>query len=537
MFPVSKVTPLVVAEFNKELANHPDASLVSYVLQGLEHGFRLGFNHTVQLKSAKKNKASSYQHSGIIDKYLANEVSLGRVAGPFDTPPIPNLHVSSFGVIPKKGQEGKWRLIVDLSSPTGASVNDGINAEDFALQYIKLDQIIGMVSRFGKGALMAKFDVESAYRNIPVSPKDRYLLGLKWRNKFYVDLALPFGLRSAPFIFNSVADLVEWILKTNHSIQDLLHYLDDYITAGPADSRQCEINLNKAIAVCSRLGLPLHPGKCIGPASCLVVLGIEVDSLQQIARLPADKLQSLVQLLKWWAGCRWCNKKQLESLIGHLHHASMVVWPGRTFVRRMIDLLCCFRRNDHPIRLNKEFQLDWYWWQQFVRGWNGVSFWLFRGLGPIIDVEVTSDAAGSVGFGAFWGSEWFNGRWIPRQMQFSIAYKELFPIVIAARVWGGQWRQRSVCFHCDNLAVVSILNSRTSKDPLIMHLLRNLLMSAAYFGFAFCAQHVPGVENKVADALSRFQWQRFRLHAPLANMYPVEIPQSLWEELLPPAQP
>ena len=81
----------------------------------------------------------------------------------------------------------------------------------------------------------------------------------------------------------------------------------------------------------------------------------------------------------------------------------MVVWPGRTFVRRMIDLLCCFRRNDHPIRLNKEFQLDLYWWQQFVRGWNGVSFWLFRGLGPIIDVEVTSDAAGSVGFGAFWG--------------------------------------------------------------------------------------------------------------------------------------
>ena len=88
----------------------------------------------------------------------------------------------------------------------------------------------------------------------------------------------------------------------------------------------------------------------------------------------------------------------------------MVVWPGRTFLHRMIDLLCCFRRNDHPIRLNKEFQLDLYWWQQFVRGWNGVSFWLFKGLGPISDVEVTSDAAGSIGFGADWGNEWFNGR-------------------------------------------------------------------------------------------------------------------------------
>ena len=102
--PVYKVTPLVVAKFKKELANHPDASLVSYVIQGLEHELRLGFNHSVQLKSAKKNKASGYEHPRVIDNYLANEVSRGRVAGPFDNPPIPDLYVSSFVVIPKKGQ-------------------------------------------------------------------------------------------------------------------------------------------------------------------------------------------------------------------------------------------------------------------------------------------------------------------------------------------------------------------------------------------------------------------------------------------------
>ena len=73
-----------------------------------------------------------------------------------------------------------------------------------------------------------------------------------------------------PFIFNSMANLVEWILKMNHSIPDLLHDLDDYITAGPADSQQCLNNLNKAKAVCSRLDLPLHPKKCIGPVYCMV---------------------------------------------------------------------------------------------------------------------------------------------------------------------------------------------------------------------------------------------------------------------------
>ena len=59
---------------------------------------------------------------------------------------------------------------------------------------------------------MAKFDVEEAYRNIAVHPDDRFLLGMKWRGVYFVDLALPFGLRSAPFIFNSIADMVEWIL-------------------------------------------------------------------------------------------------------------------------------------------------------------------------------------------------------------------------------------------------------------------------------------------------------------------------------------
>ena len=73
-------------------------------IQGLEHGFRLGFNHSVQRKSAKKNKASAYAHPRVIDNYLANEVSRGRVVGPFDNPPIPDLYVSSFVVIPKKGQ-------------------------------------------------------------------------------------------------------------------------------------------------------------------------------------------------------------------------------------------------------------------------------------------------------------------------------------------------------------------------------------------------------------------------------------------------
>ena len=226
---------------------------------------------------------SATEHPDVIDEYLATEIAKGRVAGLFATPPFLNLHCSPFGVIPKKGQPGKWRLILDLSSPTQHSVNDGIPKDPFSLQYISVDDAIKILMALGPGALMAKFDVESAYRNVAMRPDEHYLFGMRWRDLFFIDLALPFGLRSAPFIFNSIADMVEWILKVNYSVRYLLHYLDDFLSRGPAGSSACADSITITRSVFSRLGLPLHPSKCEGPTPVLIFLGIELNSLTQTA--------------------------------------------------------------------------------------------------------------------------------------------------------------------------------------------------------------------------------------------------------------
>ena len=107
-------------------------------------------------------------------------------------------------------------------------------------------------------------------------------------------------------------------------------------------------------------------------------------------------------------------------------------------------------------------------------------------------------------------------------------------MVVAAHIWGHMWCRRHVLFHSDNDAVVHILNSRTSKIPCIMHLLRQLLLSAARHSFSFSSQHVPGVNNQVADALSRFHWQRFWQLAPEAQRSPTPVPPQLLEELTSP---
>ena len=66
---------------------------------------------------------------------------------------------------------------------------------------------------YGKDALLAKVDVQSAYRNVPIHPDDRHLLGMIWEGALYIDTALPFGLRSVPKIFTTMADAAEWIAR------------------------------------------------------------------------------------------------------------------------------------------------------------------------------------------------------------------------------------------------------------------------------------------------------------------------------------
>ena len=164
------------------------------------------------------------------------------------------------------------------------------------------------------------------------------------------------------------------MLTSHHGVDFLRHYLDDFLTMGPPASPVCYNNLQACIQLCSKLGLPLHPDKLEGPSTCLSILGIELDTIRLQARLPTDKRERIVTLLKSWSGKRFCRRRELESLIGHLHHACKIAPQGRTFLRRMITLLCTFRRDDHPIRLNQEFHLDLTWWRELFQRWDGLSF-------------------------------------------------------------------------------------------------------------------------------------------------------------------
>ena len=91
------------------------------------------------------------------------------------------------------------------------------------------------------------------------------------------------------------------------------------------------------------------------PTTTLTFVGIELDSvLMEKKRLPFDKVVKTRGLLETFKHRRKVSLVKLKSLIGLLNFACSVVSPGRTFLRRLIDLTIGLKIQTHRKRLNSE---------------------------------------------------------------------------------------------------------------------------------------------------------------------------------------
>lgn len=339
---------------------------------------------------------SALDNPQVITQYLELECNSGRVVGPLSIAEFPFVHINRFGVIPKS-TPGKWRLIVDMSSPEGGSVNDGIQESMCSLSYATVEDATQGIVDYGTGALLTKIDIRNAYRVVPVHPDDRWLMGMLWEGSLFVDTALPFGLRSAPKIFTALADAAEWILR-QRGLEFVIHYLDDFLIVTSADMDQGEHALRILLEMFERLGLPVAWDKLEGPATSLTFLGFELDTREMEMRLPSHKLVETLQEVQQWRGRKSATRKELESLVGKLAHGRRVVRPGKTFMRHLFELLSGVRKAHHHVRLGAMARADLLWWHTFMEQWNGVCM-IHHPLAP--SAEVWTDASGSFGCGHY----------------------------------------------------------------------------------------------------------------------------------------
>ena len=409
-----------------------------------------------------------------------------------------------------------------LSAPNGLSVNDGINKDEFSLHYVTVDDAVRIIHRHGPGCLLAKADLKHAFRICPVNKSDWPLLGIHWQGLFYVDNILPFGLRSSPFLFNRLAEALAFITYHNFHVKDLLHYLDDYLLIQPSFSlSKAFTTFRTLLSVFTGLGIPLAEGddKICPPSTVLTFLGIEFDTVCGELRLPAAKLGELKLELSAWLVKSSFSKRELLSLAGLLSFAAKVVPPSRTFVRRLFNAAADMTILDKQVTVPQEATEDIDWWSACCEEWNGRVLFIDPNWTQASKVSLWTDASG-LGFGIVFGNERCCGTWSPEEEGYSIEWKELYPIVLAIAMWGSHLSGLRLTVRCDNEAVCHIWKSGTCKSRPIMTLLRAGLLIAAWYHAVVLLVPVPGVDNTLADCLSRMQVQRFMDRHPSATPIP-----------------
>lgn len=516
-------TPVRAAALERALLAHPDRPFVIHLVDGFTNGFRLGFTGSRQTTSTPNSK-SSRDNADSVTAYINKELSLRHTVGPFPTPPLPHFVTSAIGAASKKS--GGIRVTMDLSRPRGYSVNDSISRKDYSHKFARVDDAVDMILALGGSPFMAKADLQHAFRLLPVHPSDYHLLGYCWNGEFYFDTVLPFGLRSAPALFTRLAQALQWIAVTRSGSAFIIQYMDDYFFI--ADSAAACLRLLTIFCdAAAELGIPIAPSKTVLPNQIMVFLGIEFNTVSHRLCLPADKRVRLETSLSEWIDRRACTLRELQSLIGFLSHATKCVPAARFFLRRLLDRTIGHFRPSSLIHLDDESRADIVWWIRFMPTWDGSSPFIGSAVTPDSDIQLFTDASSSIGCGGYFAGHWFTILWPPAVIAASlpIAVLELSSIVVAAIAWGERLSGLRVRFHCDNEVVVAAWNKRSTRSPLLMSRLRALFFVASHFHFAISLMHVPGLQNPIADALSRNDMPRFRALAPTAARAACPVPE------------
>jgi hypothetical protein len=287
------------------------------------------------------------------------------------------------------------------------------------VQYSSFDKAISIVKKLEKNALIAKMDIKSAFRLLPVYPGDFNLLGFKIDSDYFIDKCMPMGCSISCSTFENFSTFLHWLTTKESNSGNLDQYLDDFFFAGKANSNDCQSLMITFINICNKLQVPIADEKTEGPTCVMEYLGLTIDIREMTVKIPDKKMKELLVLIREVAFSEKVTLKKLQSLCGVLAFCTRAIPAGRWFSRRLYMATSKTKKPFHLIRITKEIFNDLMIWKMFVDNLNGTSFILDDTWLSNFDIQLYTDSAGGIGkgcgcylFGKWsilqWPVEWYH---------------------------------------------------------------------------------------------------------------------------------
>ncbi|MES9902603.1 MAG: hypothetical protein ABW168_07960 [Sedimenticola sp.] len=480
------------------------------VCEFLEFGFPLGC-----IKEPCQNTSKSFRnHKGArefpveINKYFVKEMEHKTVLGPFKHNPFKKsaMILSPLNSVPKNNTEER-RIILDLSFPKGNSVNDSIVKDIYlgdkvSLIYPKVDDFVELIKVKGQGCHLFKKDLRRGYRQVFIDPGEYHKVGYRYKGHLFFDTVLSMGLRSSAHIFQRVTNAVAFIMLMM-SIY-VLNYLDDLVSAEKAElSLFSYMTLEGTLEKC---GFRESKEKACAPSTRMAFIGVYFDTEKMTLEITPERLIEIRNLVQTWLKKSEATKKQVQSLIGKLSFISSCVRPGRVFVQRLLKFLReIYKAPDTVNHILPDYvRKDLLWWHKFLPYYNGISMMSLSDWSAP-DSIISTDAC-LTGCGGFFGNKYFHVVFpeLVDGQKWHINALELLAIVIALKLWGSQLNGKKVIMLCDNLSSCTVINKGSTRCDFLQSCLREICFLAALHEFEIRAKHISGVDNRVADYLSRW---------------------------------
>ncbi|KAF5383939.1 hypothetical protein D9757_007395 [Collybiopsis confluens] len=519
-------SPIHVHELKDLLVSHPNQRFVKSVLTGIKYGFwpwadtnDPSIPHTLDRSYPLKDP----DHILFSREQRDIGISAHRFSAGFPEL-LPGMQSIPTVVVPKP-RSNKLRLTVNHSAEPFPP-NSWIDRRHVS---VKLDNLhdLGAALRqmrrvYGheKQLVVFKSDVSAAYRRLPMEPRWQIRQVVYIDGQFHVDHNNNFGNRAGGAIWGSFFALVMWIATYVLLLGDIFAYVDDAFGAELAENMTYyepygeffPTKQAKFLMLLDKLGTPHErPKQLYGPN--LLVIGLEVDANAMTITMPLEARSDLIAAIKSFAviGCHW-KLREFQRIGGWTNwglNAYPLLCPG---LSGLYDKMAGKSKADQRIWVNKSVCEELLWLTEKMETMSGVRILESEEWGAEnADLTLFTDACpGGLGFWVAIGNVTLGFQFsVPAEWSFDIFYLEALTVLAAITfaISSSLPPPKCVAIFTDNSNSVDIFNSLKAHAP---H--NNILLTAVNHAIESNVQfrvfHIPGTENGIADALSRFDNDR-----------------------------